>query len=188
MPETHIREIPWRRVITYAVVTIAGLLLVALIAPAIQQARDAARKSTSKNNLRQFGLAFLNYHDVHSCLPSGGVIATDGTSHHGWCASIMPFLDSSPYYNMIDFNRPWNHATNSYLFRIEMPICQMPDHEPRSTANNGYALIHYMGNPNLLHRNSSVSFDDCTAGLANTWLLGETAGEYQPWGYPFNWR
>jgi hypothetical protein len=165
-----------------------GLLLIALLAPAIQQAREAARKSTSKNNLRQFGLAFHNYHDVHNCLPPGGVIATDGIAHHGWCASIMPFLDSSPYYSMIDFNRPWNDDTNSYLFQMAMPVCQLPDHDPRFTANDGYALIHYQANPNLLHRNSSVSFDDCTAGLANTWLLGETIGEYQPWGYPFNWR
>jgi hypothetical protein len=97
-------------------------------------------------------------------------------------------MDASPLYSMTDFNRPWNDDANRYVFQSSYPSYWLPGVDPKFTADGGYALIHYMGNPNLLHRNSSVSFDDCTAGLANTWFVGEAQGNYQPWGYPFNWR
>lgn len=49
-------------------------------------------------------------------------------------------------------------------------------------------MLHYMANPNAMHRNSSVALDQMTSGSGHNWLLGEVSGHYQPWGYPFNWR
>ncbi|QDT25554.1 hypothetical protein Enr10x_08510 [Gimesia panareensis] len=61
-----------QRWITLGVVVLIILLLIALAMPAIQQAREAARRQTSKNNLKQIGLALHNYHDIYACFPPGG--------------------------------------------------------------------------------------------------------------------
>ncbi len=85
------------------VVAIIGALL-ALLLPAVQQAREAARRTQCKNNLKQLGLAIYNYMDVFQTFPPGFVVGTNGV-YHGWSWSIviLPYLDCSPYYNQINF-------------------------------------------------------------------------------------
>lgn len=77
-------------------------ILVALLLPAVQQAREAARRSQCKNNLKQLGLAFANYHDVHNAFPMGN----HGRS--GWGMSfypaLLPFLDQVALYEAFDFD------------------------------------------------------------------------------------
>ena len=81
-------------------------VLVALLLPSIQQAREAARRAHCKNNLKQIGLALHNYHDEHNLFPPGFVRATndqsDDTGYNsgfGWAVMIMPQLDLKPLYD-----------------------------------------------------------------------------------------
>lgn len=78
-------------------------ILIALLLPAVQQAREAARRSTCKNNLKQIGLAVHNYHDVHGCFPMNAPNVT-GTNGFSWIAGILPYIDQAPLYNQINFN------------------------------------------------------------------------------------
>ena len=73
-------------------------VLIALLLPAVQQAREAARRSQCKNNLKQMGLAMHNYHDTYKVFPaaSGG----NGFSPH---ARILPYIDQAPLYNTLNF-------------------------------------------------------------------------------------
>ena len=81
-------------------------VLIALLLPAVQQAREAARRTQCRNNLHQIGLALHNYHDTHSCFPplsvcraaGGGCDAYAGPST-GWGVLILPFLDETALYN-----------------------------------------------------------------------------------------
>ena len=77
-------------------------VLVALLLPAVQQAREAAPRSACKNNLKQLGLAMHNYHDVHSVFPYASTYGIN--RRHTWVEYIMPFVDQAPLYNQIDFN------------------------------------------------------------------------------------
>jgi len=85
-------------------------VLVALLLPAVQQAREAARRSSCKNNLKQLGLAMHNYHDTHNVFPfstiNNGNNASPGDPapsplRNNWFHMILPFIDQTPLYNEI---------------------------------------------------------------------------------------
>lgn len=80
-------------------------ILVALLLPAVQQAREAARRSSCKNNLKQFGLALHNYHDVHRVFPPGFVhqpTAPQHSPHWGWGSYLLPFVEQSAMYETLN--------------------------------------------------------------------------------------
>lgn len=83
-------------------------ILIALLLPAVQQAREAARRSTCKNNLKQIGLALHNYHEVHRTFPPAVSAQNDDANGYteqgnwGWPAYCFPFLDQGPLYNQMD--------------------------------------------------------------------------------------
>lgn len=91
-------------------------ILIALLLPAVQQAREAARRTQCRNNLKQMGLALHNYHDVHKCFPPGYLGNTtncsmirNGVSPNvaqgwGWGTFILPFLDQANVYNQMNVN------------------------------------------------------------------------------------
>jgi prepilin-type N-terminal cleavage/methylation domain-containing protein/prepilin-type processing-associated H-X9-DG protein len=84
-------------------------VLIALLLPAVQQAREAARRTQCRNNMKQLGLAIHNYHDSHSILPVCS--ATVYEKRFNWSVMILPYMDDAPMYNKLNFNVPsWNAA------------------------------------------------------------------------------
>src|SRR4029077_6628577 len=85
-------------------------VLVALLLPAVQQAREAARRSQCKNNLKQLGLALYNYHDslgtypVNFAVRGGGGGQAIADTGHSWLTMILPYVDLGPLYNSINHN------------------------------------------------------------------------------------
>lgn len=75
-------------------------ILIALLLPAVQQAREAARRSTCKNNLKQVGIALHNYHDVARTFPPGSLFGDD---EYGWACMILPYIEQANLYNKLDF-------------------------------------------------------------------------------------
>jgi prepilin-type N-terminal cleavage/methylation domain-containing protein len=114
-------------------------ILVALLLPAVQQAREAARRSNCQNNLRQLGLALHNYEETHKCLPSGwiGVDPTSGVqSPHeggngaGWGAMILPMIDQSALYNKFDPNLSIGDPANAAFARTSLSVFVCPSDSP----------------------------------------------------------
>src|ERR1700682_3781970 len=81
-------------------------VLVAMLLPAVQQAREAARRSQCKNNLKQIGLAIANYESTYTCLPFGKGLnypAKGGPVYARWSlhSMILPYMDQQPLYNQL---------------------------------------------------------------------------------------
>lgn len=79
-------------------------VLIALLLPAVQQAREAARRSQCKNNLKQIGLALHNYHDVFDKLPNGNIATSVGGWGLSWYMRILPYADAAPVFNQLTFS------------------------------------------------------------------------------------
>ncbi len=80
-------------------------ILIALLLPAVQQAREAARRSTCKNNLKQLGLALHNYLDTHRVFPPGNIgRCTTPDLNSSGLVMLLPFIDQAPLYNQFNFN------------------------------------------------------------------------------------
>ena len=81
------------------VIAIIGVLI-ALLLPAVQAAREAARRAQCANNLKQIGLALHNYHDAHGVLPPGYVYQPGyATGGFGWASMILPYMEQTPLFN-----------------------------------------------------------------------------------------
>jgi len=125
-------------------------VLIALLLPAVQQAREAARRTECKNKLKQLGLALHNYHDTYNTFPAaiyssgrynnGGYFTNSGIKNiTGW-QMILPFMDQAALYNQFDFNQlmvnsnAYSHntatanATNFQLCATPIPLLECPSH------------------------------------------------------------
>ena len=85
-------------------------ILIALLLPAVQQAREAARRMQCRNNLKQLGLALHNYDSSHNTLPPnlvpGGTNYRYSVGNWGVLAYLSPYLDQTPLYNLMNLNAP----------------------------------------------------------------------------------
>ncbi|MDB5336143.1 MAG: prepilin-type cleavage/methylation protein [Planctomycetaceae bacterium] len=119
-------------------------VLIALLLPAVQQAREAARRSQCKNNVKQIGLALHNYHDVHSVFPAG---VTNGPTNNSGGAPMyimmLPFLDQGSLYNKFNFSLNAGD-TYSALFQPLVNTIIPSFNCPSSTAALNYTV--YGGN------------------------------------------
>lgn len=107
------------------VIAIIGVL-VGLLLPAVQAAREAARRMQCSNNMKQLGLAVHNYESVHQRLPSGWVSRNvDGDPGWGWSAALLPFMEASNAYQQIDFRLAIGDPIHQKLRTLSFPslIC-----------------------------------------------------------------
>jgi prepilin-type N-terminal cleavage/methylation domain-containing protein len=170
-------------------------ILIALLLPAVQQAREAARRTQCKNNMMQIGLALHNYQMAFETLPpgvsnpTGPVLNKPDGYHMGWITQILPYLEQRNAYEKIDFREsvyaPANAAVRSHSF----PTLVCPSSPAMTSAmtddGNPYSLTMYAGvhhdveapidvNQNgVLYLNSRVRYDDVLDGSSNTVYVTE---------------
>lgn len=122
------------------VIAIVGILL-ALLLPAVQQAREAARNMSCKNNLHQLGIALHNYQDSQGAYPPSGCYPMSRTAD-SWSAQarLLPFLEQANLQNLIDWKRSYNEQPNVTQVRVATFLCPTEDNDRKRVTSS---LSHY---------------------------------------------
>ncbi|PQO45044.1 DUF1559 domain-containing protein [Blastopirellula marina] len=121
------------------VIAIIGVLI-ALLLPAVQAAREAARRMHCTNNMKQLGLALHNYHDTFNTLPyaSNEYGRTAGSSVHTWTESILPFIEQKALYDQIDFRfHVHDNVNETLLTGLRAPWQECPSNPHGDSMRRG---------------------------------------------------
>ncbi len=174
-------------------------VLVALLLPAVQAAREAARRCQCVNNLMQIGIAAKSYENAFELLPSGvvnptGPIRNTSSGYHfNWLAQLLPYLDQKPVYRHLDFNagvyQPENGTARAVLMKVLLcPSAGGSERMTSTTATPAWgdpALTHYAAchndveapidvkNTGVFFLNSRVRYEDVEDGTSQTIFFGE---------------
>jgi hypothetical protein len=121
------------------------LLLVALLAPFMASAREAARRMMCSSNMKAIVMALLNYEVEYRCFPPAYIADKNGKPMHSWRVLILPYLENDPLYKVYNFNEPWDGPNNKKLLaaRPDLFACWSDSnaHSPRATSTNYVAVV-----------------------------------------------
>ena len=134
--QRRIRQLGFTLIELLVVIAIIAML-VALLLPAVQQVREAARRSECKNNLKQIGLALHNYHDTFTVFPPGNIDA-----EWGYQCFLLPYVDQAAGYNAINFQNDVRASDGAYHCAPE--------------ATRLYNIQRGTGRPSILARSQSI--------------------------------
>jgi hypothetical protein len=162
-------------------VTVGGVL-VALLLPAVQAAREAARRMQCQNNLKQVALAMHNYHDVYKSFPPAYTVDADGNKLHSWRTLLLPFLEQAPLYDQIDLNKPWDAPENQHIADTSVPVYACPSSPNGMMPYTNYMVI--VGPGAIFEGDQPIGIRDITDGTSNTILVVEVEGQQVPWMEP----
>jgi prepilin-type N-terminal cleavage/methylation domain-containing protein len=167
------------------VIAIIGVL-VALLLPAVQAAREAARRSSCQNQLSQLIIAVHNYEMAHGMYPAGTIDARGPIVnarigyHHNWIIQILPFIEERNTWQAIDKTVSVYHAKNAAPATVPMKILSCPSSGAWNTSASHYAGVHHDAEKpidakdnGVFFLNSRVRYDDVTDGSSHTIFIGE---------------
>jgi prepilin-type N-terminal cleavage/methylation domain-containing protein/prepilin-type processing-associated H-X9-DG protein len=152
-------------------------VLLTLCLPAVQHARDEARKTQCQNHLKQMGLALHNYHDATKTFPPGWTQyhPQPGTeTRFGWAVFISPYLDQAPLYKQLDFQTQRPEPLNLFQTRIAVYRCPEDPTDDLNSQRGGFGTMNYSGNfgpvapPRWLHNGLTEFWPGQAATLAET--------------------
>ncbi|HVW02134.1 MAG TPA: DUF1559 domain-containing protein, partial [Planctomycetaceae bacterium] len=184
------------------VIAIIGVL-VALLLPAVQQARESARTAQCRNNLKQIGIALHNYADAHRVLPPGYVSLYNSSGDDtgpgwGWATMLLPQMDQASVANLIQYTTGIEAPANQTPRLLTFPAFLCPSDNARNiwtavsrdpvtgallsalcdVGSSNYVGMFGITEPGvdgegLFFRNSNIHFQDITDGLSQTIAVGE---------------
>ena len=167
------------------VIAIIGIL-VALLLPAVQAAREAARRTQCCNNLTQLIIAVHGYEMAQGVYPAG-VIEASGPIvnqpkgyHHGWLVHLLPYLEQKNAYRHVDFRVGVYDKKNLPVRRLSIPILSCPSDWSSGGMISNYAGVHHdveapidVNNNGVFFLNSGLRYEDIADGTSQTLFIGE---------------
>jgi hypothetical protein len=160
-------------------------------------ARQAASRMRSINNLKQIGLAFHNFHSVYNCIPPAVIVGPDGKPWHSWRVLILPYIEQAELFNQYDFSQPWDGEKNRKLLDRMPDVYRDPIHGDERGQFTHYAAI--TGEPSApfaskgpqqkdartVPMDKGLGFQTFTDGTSNTVLVAPVDPARKiPWTKP----
>jgi prepilin-type N-terminal cleavage/methylation domain-containing protein len=156
------------------VIAIIGIL-VALLLPAIQAARESARRASCNNNMKQLALAIQNYHDTFQRFPisfGGNNVYNNTNTGRSWMIGILPMIEQQALYDQIRFDQPVSHADNTAVSRTVVPAFLCP--------SDGYGADGTLDT--RANVNDTRAINNYKAVAGGNWNAGDHMGVIQPSG------
>jgi hypothetical protein len=162
-------------------IIVVGILL---LLPSVRSAREPARRSQCKSQLKQIALGLRQYADAHGTFPPAYTTAEDGTPLHSWRTLILPYVEESQLYHSIDLSKPWNDLVNVDAFKKVVDVYQCPSNENEDNRTTYLAVI----TPNsLLQATTGRTPAEIEKAASKTVMLIEVGDEKAvPWMQPFD--
>jgi prepilin-type processing-associated H-X9-DG protein len=161
---------------------VCGGIAVALLLPAVQAARTAARRSQSSNNLMQIALALQNYHDTYNAFPPAVVTDANGNPLYSGRVLLLPYLEQYHIYDQWDKSQAWDSPANKALSDTKiMTFC-----DPGSTSGmqNRTDYLFATGTGTIFEGGQPMSMSDATDGTSNTLFAVEVKDSGIQWAEP----
>ena len=161
-------------VIATGIVVVTVVVAAALLLPATRTAREPARRSQCKNNLKQIGLALHNYYDEHHALPPAYTVDEDGKRLHSWRTLILPYLDQKPLYDKIDLTKAWDDPANAEAFKSTIYCYSCPSFDGPQINTTYLAVV---TSNSCLRPAESRLLSEIKDGTSNTLMVVEADTE-----------
>jgi len=166
---------------------VSGPVAIAFLLPAVQQAREAARRTQDRNSLKMIGLAMQNYHDTFGKFPARASYDKSGKPLLSWRVHLLPYLEQKELYEQFHLDEPWDSEHNLPL------VQQMPDvYQSKSFGDSEKTIfVTFDGDGTMMDGNAGISLRDVTDGTSNTLFVVEANPEHavvwtQPQDLPFD--
>ena len=163
---------------------VCGGVLVALLLPAVQAAREAARRTQCSNNLKQIALAFHNYQDTYGSFPPAYIPDENGQPKHSWRVLILPFLEQSRIYEQYKFDEPWNSPNNMAVTSQAVPVYSCPSSPAGSPGSTETSYMVITGPGTVFDADKACKMSEIMDGTSNTLMVVEVKGTGVNWAEP----
>jgi prepilin-type processing-associated H-X9-DG protein len=158
--------------------------LIALLLPAVETAREAARRICCFNNMKQIGLAMHNYQTKYKCFPPALIPDKNGKPMHSWRVLLLPFLgeEEEKLYTEYRFDEPWDGPHNKDLASRMPSYYRCPDMPKTDNLSTSYAML--VGPHAISDGPTSRAIEDIKDGTSQTIIVVEAAGAGITWMAP----
>lgn len=159
------------------------IVLIGLLTPTVRRARPAARRMHCSNNMRQIGLALMNYESTWGALPPSYTVDESGKPLHSWRTLILPFVEEVTLYKSIDLSKPWDDPVNKDKWKKTPEAYRCPSILLPDKGLTPYQAV--VTENSAMQKMASHKSKEIADGPSNTLLIFESSIEDAvPWMVP----
>jgi hypothetical protein len=173
------------RALAYACVPMGiALIMFPCCVPIVSSVSPAARRSACKNNLKQIGIALLNYHEWYGSFPAATTQTDADQPAYSWRVALLPFLDGDSLHQAYDFGQPWDSDTNRKILSAMPYIYRCPAESTQGYREHFTRYVAVAGPGTTWPEGRGENLEEINDGAESTFIVLEVDGCKIPWTEP----